>query len=63
MQTYFDYCELKGEVNIAQPQQFFNFHPSGIFTKVHKSIQGANQKLHATIEARLKRKQSLLTLL
>jgi hypothetical protein len=42
-QTYFDYCELKGEVHITQPQRFFDFHPSKISTKVHKSIQGATK--------------------
>jgi hypothetical protein len=38
-QIYFDYCELKGEINITQPQQLLDLHPYKIFTNVHKSIK------------------------
>jgi hypothetical protein len=42
-QIYFDYCELKRKINIAQPQQLFDLHPYKIFTNVHKSIEGKSQ--------------------
>jgi hypothetical protein len=42
-QSYFDHCELKEEINIAQPQQLLDLHPFKIFTNVHKNIKGKSQ--------------------